>query len=189
LSWRWHLRPRVHAAWVGHPDGETDRRSRRRGRAAGIPARTIRVPPVSSIWIPVRRWAPVPGSSSGPDPAGGHARERRGGAGRHSPGRQGAGGCGCPERSSSYSGITLSDEGGSGRTRADPPICARDRLAARCWAVELNWMICALVPGRLPSTIVGFSVIWGASGSPPDRALSRRRLMTGTPGLSGDRQR
>ena len=51
LSWRWHLRPRVHAAWVGHPDGETDRRSRRRGRAAGIPARTIRVPPVSSIWI------------------------------------------------------------------------------------------------------------------------------------------
>jgi hypothetical protein len=63
-----------------------------------------------------------PGSSSRPDPAGGHARERRGGPDRHSPGRQGAGGCGCPERSSSYSGSTLSDEGGSGRTRADPPM-------------------------------------------------------------------
>jgi len=31
---------------------------------------------------------------------------------------RGAGGCGCPERPSSYSGITLSEEGGQGeRTR------------------------------------------------------------------------
>ncbi len=49
---------------------------------------------------------------AGRNPAGGHARERRGGAGRRGPGRQGAGGCGCPERPSSYSAITLSDEGG-----------------------------------------------------------------------------
>ena len=41
---------------VRHPDGETDRQSRRRGRAAGTAARTIRMPPMSSIWIPGRRW-------------------------------------------------------------------------------------------------------------------------------------
>ena len=105
---------------VRHPDGETDRRSRRRGRAAGTPARTIRMPPVSSIWIPGRRWALAPDHPAGRNPAGGHARERRGGAGRHGPGHQGAGRCGCPERPSSCSGITLSDEGGQGeraRTR------------------------------------------------------------------------
>ena len=96
---------------VRHPDGEADRRSRRRGRAAGTPARTIRMPPVSSIWIPGRRWAPALGHPAGRTPAGGHARVRRGGAGRHGPGRQGAGGCGCPERPSPCSGITLSDEG------------------------------------------------------------------------------
>ncbi|SRR6266536_1882286 len=72
------------------------------------------MPPVSSIWIPGRRWALASDHPAGRNPAGGHARERRGGAGRRGPGRQGAGGCGCPERPSSCSGITLSDEGGQG---------------------------------------------------------------------------
>jgi len=78
------------------------------------------MPPVSSIWIPGRRWALASDHPAGRNPAGGHARERRGGAGRHGPGHQGAGRCGCPERLSSCSGITLSDEGGQGeraRTR------------------------------------------------------------------------
>ena len=61
-----------------------------------------------------------PGSSSGPEP------------GRSMPGNaeaepaaaaQGAGRCGRPDRPSSYSGITLSDEGGLKRTHADPPLC------------------------------------------------------------------
>ena len=58
-----------------------------------------------------------PGSPSGPNPEGGHARERRGEAAAAAQ-ATGAGGCGCPERPSSYSGITLSDEGAQGeRTR------------------------------------------------------------------------
>ena len=89
----------------------------RRGQAAGTPARTIRMPPVSSIWIPGRRWAPAPDHPAGPNPAGGRARERRGGAGRR----------GCPDRPFSYSGITLSDEGGLKRTHADPPLCVAAR--------------------------------------------------------------
>jgi hypothetical protein len=101
------------------PGGETDRRSRRRGN----PATTVRMPPVSSIWVPGRRWAPGPDHPAGPNPAGGPTRERRGGAGRRGPGRQGAGGCGCPECPRPYSGVTLSDEEGSRRTRAVPPIC------------------------------------------------------------------
>jgi len=76
------------------------------------------MPPVSSIWIPGRRWALAPDHPAGRNPAGGHARERRSRAGRHGPGHQGAGRCGCQERPSSCSGITLSDEGGQGeRTR------------------------------------------------------------------------
>ena len=43
-------------------------------------------------------------------------RKRRGRAGR-----QGSGRFGRPDRPSSYSGITLSDEGGLKRTHADPP--------------------------------------------------------------------
>jgi hypothetical protein len=109
---------------VRHPGGETGRRSRRRGRAAGTPARTAQMPPVPSIWIPGRRWAPAADHPAGPNPAGGPARERRGGADRRGSGRQGAGGCGCPERPRPYSGVTLSDEGGSGRTHA--------RAAVRC---------------------------------------------------------
>ena len=53
---------------VRHPDGETDRRSRRRGQAAGTPARTIRMPPVSSIWNPGPEMGTSPGSSSEPEP-------------------------------------------------------------------------------------------------------------------------
>ncbi len=53
---------------VRHPDGETDRRSRRRGRAAGTPARTVRMPPMSSIWIPGPEMGTSPGSSSGLEP-------------------------------------------------------------------------------------------------------------------------
>ena len=123
LPWRWRFRPQVHAGRVRHPDGQTDRRPRRRGRAVGTPARTIRMPPVSR---------------SGSRAADGHqpriiqrartrqarARECRGGTGCRSPGRQGAGRCGRPDRPSSYSGITLSDEGGLKRTHADPPIWA-----------------------------------------------------------------
>ena len=63
-----------------------------------------------------------PDHPAGPNPAGGPTRERRGGAGRRAPGRQGAGGCGCPECPRPYSGVTLSDEEGSRRTRAVPPI-------------------------------------------------------------------
>ena len=117
LPWRWRFRPQVHAGRVRHPDGQTDRRPRRRGRAVGTPARTIRMPPVSR---------------SGSRAADGHqsriiqrartrqarARECRGGTGCRSPGRQGAGRCGRPDRPSSYSGITLSDEGGLKGTHA-----------------------------------------------------------------------
>ena len=65
--------------------------------------------------IPGRRWAPTPDHPVSRNPASGHARDRHGGTGRRGPGRQGAGGCGRPERPSSYSGITLSDEGGQGK--------------------------------------------------------------------------
>jgi hypothetical protein len=71
------------------------------------------MPPVSSIWIPGSKWAPAPDHPAGPNPAGGRARERRGGAGCR----------GCPDRPFSYSGITLSDEGWLKRTHADPPLC------------------------------------------------------------------
>ena len=109
----------------------------------GTPAGTIRMPPVSR---------------SGSRAADGHqsriiqrartrqarARECRGGTGCRSPGRQGAGRCGCPDRPSSYSGITLSDEGGLKRTHADPPICMLAALAAPFWEQAPNQMICGL---------------------------------------------
>jgi hypothetical protein len=47
LPWRWRFRPQVHAGRVRHPDGQTDRPPRRRGRAVGTPAGTIRMPPES----------------------------------------------------------------------------------------------------------------------------------------------
>jgi hypothetical protein len=99
---------------VRHSSGETGRQSPCRGRAARILARTIRMPPVSSIWIPGRRWAPAPGHPTVRNPVGGHARERHGGAGRRGPDDQGAGGYGCPGASIFYLGITLSDERGEG---------------------------------------------------------------------------
>ena len=99
---------------VRHPGGETDRQSPCRGRAARILARTIRMPPVSSIWIPGRRWAPALGHPTVRNPVGGHARERHGGACRRGPDHQSAGGYGCPGASVLYLGITLSDERGEG---------------------------------------------------------------------------
>ena len=68
------------------------------------------MPPVSSIWIPGRRWAPALGHPTVRNPVGGHARERHDGAGRRGPDHQGAGGYGCPGASVLYLGITLSGE-------------------------------------------------------------------------------
>jgi hypothetical protein len=124
---------------VRHPDGETDRRS----RAAGTPARMIRMPPVSSIWIPGRRWAPAPGLSSGPDPG------RRPGPGtpRRSrpprlrpPGRR-------RMRLSVASFLFrhhAERRGRSGRTRADPPFCAGvGSMPITTLAVQI-WAFCAM---------------------------------------------
>jgi hypothetical protein len=115
---------------VRHPGGETDRQSPCRGRAARILARTIRMPPVSSIWIPGRRWAPALDHPTVRNPVGGHARERHGGAGRRGPDHQGAGGYGCPGASVLYLGITLSDERGEGE-RAHCRRSVRRRLPER----------------------------------------------------------
>jgi hypothetical protein len=41
----------VNAGRVRHPDGEADRRSRHKGRAAGTQARTIQLPQAPSAWI------------------------------------------------------------------------------------------------------------------------------------------
>ena len=141
---------------VRHPGGETDRQSPCRGRAARILARTIRMPPVSSIWIPGRRWAPALGHPTVRNPVGGHARERHGGAGRRSPDHQGAGGYGCPGASILYLGITLSDERGEGERahcrrsvrlaagRIDPSVAPRSfrsgwaSVHAPCRAVQVG---------------------------------------------------
>jgi len=48
-----------------HLGGEADRGSRRSGRAAGTPARTVRMPPVSSICSPVRPRRPGHGLPDG----------------------------------------------------------------------------------------------------------------------------
>jgi len=57
---------------------------------------------------------------------------RRGGAGRGDPGRQGAWGCGCPERPSFLFRITLSDGGGRGE-RARTRRSGRVSLRLACW--------------------------------------------------------
>jgi hypothetical protein len=54
-----------------------------------------------------------------------------------------AGGCGCPERPHPYSGVTLSDEGGSGRTHADPPICTVRGFGGGLEAAAQDQVICA----------------------------------------------
>jgi hypothetical protein len=120
---------KVHAGRVRHPDGQTDRRPRRRGRAAGTPAGTIRMPPVSRSGSGPQMDA-SPGSSSGPEPGGPVPGKAEAEPGCRSPGRQGAGRCGRPDRPSSYSGITLSDEGGLKRTHADPPMRGHRLLGA-----------------------------------------------------------
>ena len=126
---------------VRHPGGETDRQSPCRGRAARILARTIRMPPVSSIWIPGPRWAPALGHPTVRNPVGGHARERHGGAGRRGPDHQSAGGYGCPGASVLDLGITLSDERGEGER-------AHCRRSGR---------VCQAAPARLRALVIGRS--------------------------------
>ncbi len=91
--WLWHLRPQVHAARTGSvivpanliagrgADGE------RREPGPGDPGAVdvLDMDPRPEIGA-------CPGSSSGPDPASGHARKRRGEAGLCSPCRKAAGG-------------------------------------------------------------------------------------------------
>ena len=53
---------------VRHPDGEADRRSRRKGRAAGTQARTIQLPQAPSDLDPGRRQAPALDHRRAPHP-------------------------------------------------------------------------------------------------------------------------
>jgi len=77
-----------------------------------------RVPPIS--WAPDgHQYRTIQRTQA---PADGHVRERCGEAGQYGPRCQDAGGCGSPQRLSPYSGITLSEEGDPGRTRAEPPL-------------------------------------------------------------------
>jgi hypothetical protein len=85
------------------------------------------------------------------------------------PGRQGAGGCGCSERPSSYSGITLSDEGGQG-ARADPPI------GAGFW----------LLPTSLPSALIRVIRAAGMEHWPCQRKLDLARISWARVTGSGD---
>jgi len=134
--------PSAGACRTGPSSGRpADRRPRRRGRAVGTPARTIRMPPVSR---------------SGSRAADGYqsriiqrartrqarARECRGGTGSRGPGCLGAGRCGRPDRLSSYSGITLSDEGGLKRTRTDPPLGTASETSASVNLGIQNEQIC-----------------------------------------------
>jgi hypothetical protein len=99
------------------------------------------MPPVSSIWIPGRRWAPALGHPTVRNPVGGHARERHGGAGRRGPDHQGAGGYGCPRASILYLGITLSDERGEGE-RAHCRLYWNGPLAVRSVESAQNGVFC-----------------------------------------------
>jgi hypothetical protein len=156
---------------IRNPDREADCRSRRRGRAAepgqddpgaaGVldldPGPETGTGPQGHPAGLTPRQAAMPGYAAA-DPA------------RRGPGRQGAGGCGGPERPSPCFGITLSDEGGPGeraRTRPAPimaslcvngasfpprecapgdrfhagwPVCCRWRRVRRCG--------CGGLPGR-----------------------------------------
>jgi len=72
----------VNAGRVRHPDGEADRRSRHKGRAAGTQARTIQLPQAPSAWIragdrhqpwiigvPAPRQPVMPGNAAAEPPA------------------------------------------------------------------------------------------------------------------------
>jgi len=120
LPWRWHLRLQAHAARVYHPWRRNRSPVAAQRAGGGNPGQDD--PDATSVlgldpragdghqpWI-IQRAGP------GRRPC----QERRGRVGRSGPGRPGAGRCGCPERPSPSSGITLSDEGrqeGRKRTR------------------------------------------------------------------------
>jgi hypothetical protein len=171
LPWRWRFRPQVHAGRVRHPDGQTDRRPHRRGRAVGTPAGTIRMPPVSR---------------SGSRAADGHqsriiqqartrqarARECRGGTGCRSPGRQGAGRCGRPDRPSSYSGITLSDEGGLKKTHATRRAALERSLRSDPLEVSRSVSSAALLNLRMKCAAVE------SAACPPSSCASSLRART-----------
>ena len=172
---------------VRHPGGETDRQSPCRGRAARILARTIRMPPVSSIWIPGRRWAPALGHPTVRNPVGGHARERHGGARRRGPDHQGAGGYGCPGASVLYLGITLSDERGEGERahcrrsarmatpRRSPVEVLRSGCSARMSCREGSPNDVALPAQCLTALDRGSCAASAAAGGPSRRSTGRDR--------------
>ena len=90
-------------------------------RAARTPARTIRMPPVSSIWIPGPETGISPGSSGGLEPG---RRPCPGTPRRSRPPRPRPSGrrpMRLPERSSPFR-HHAERRGRSGRTRADPPL-------------------------------------------------------------------
>jgi hypothetical protein len=115
--WHWHLCPQVHAGRGRHPDGEADRRLRRKGRAAGTQARTIHLPQAPWTWIragdnhqpwiigvPRIRQTAMPGNSAQSRPPLRSSKR-------------------LPGTSVSIPGITLSDEGSQGE-RARTRLCA-----------------------------------------------------------------
>jgi hypothetical protein len=110
---------------IRNPDREADCRSRRRGRAAEPGQDDPGAAGVLDLDPGPETGTGPQGASSGPDPRQaampGYAAAD---PARRSPGRQGAGGCGGPERPSPCFGITLSDEGG-------PEERARTRRSAR----------------------------------------------------------
>ena len=151
---------------VRHHDGEADRQSRRRGRAARTPARTIRMPQVSSIWIPGRRWAPALGHPTVRNPAGGPCpgTPRRSRPPRpRPPGRRRIRLPGAPIL---YSGITLSDERGEGERAhcrrdgrsARPECAARDGRRSVCSAWSAVAEVVALV--RWSMACAGSVAVW-----------------------------
>jgi hypothetical protein len=135
---------------VRHPDRETDRRSQHRERAAGTPARMIRMPPVPAIWIPGQGWAPAPDHPAGRNPAGAHARERRGCRSRPSrlrpPGRRRMR---LPGASISLFRHHTERRGRSGRTHAVPPFWSASGSQARSNRDVHNRWSCVTWPRRV----------------------------------------
>jgi hypothetical protein len=126
-AWRGHpLLPPTGSSWTAIALAPPSAAACRTGSViltASEPHR--RMPRVSSIWIPGRRWAPAPDHPAGRNPAGCHARARRG-----EPAAT-AQAAGAPEDAAArsaypYTGITLSNEGGQGE-RAHSRRSARRR--------------------------------------------------------------
>ena len=105
-SWiarRWHLYPQLHAAW-GLSSWRRNRSPVTVPRASG--ENPGQDDPDAAGVLDLDSGPEMgtsPGSSNGPEPGSGHARDRHGEAGRRGPDHQGAGGYGCPERPSSIS--------------------------------------------------------------------------------------